>query len=116
IPITYPQRPNAMRGRAADTLPDYAMPLFDGIGANECVVDAVHGVCDFISSVDTPAVWELNCWYHTLNCGMTTRISGETDFPCIYGDKVGLGGIYVKLDGKRTGNRGQRTEGQLDFD
>jgi hypothetical protein len=27
---------------------------------------------------------------------MTTRISGETDFPCIYGDKVGLGRIYVK--------------------
>jgi len=45
------------------------MPPFDGIGANEFVVDTVHGVCDFISSVDTPAVWELNCWYHTLNCG-----------------------------------------------
>jgi hypothetical protein len=28
---------------------------------------------------------------------MRTRISGETDFPCIYGDKVGLGRIYVKL-------------------
>ena len=70
-----------MRGRAADKLPDYAMPPFDGIGANEFVVDTVHGVCDFISSVDTPAVWELNTWYHTLNCGMTTRISGETDFP-----------------------------------
>jgi hypothetical protein len=86
------------RGRAADKLPDYAMPPFDGIGANEFVVDTVHGVCDFISSVDTPSVWELNVWYHTLNCGMTTRISGETDFPCIYGDKVGLGRIYVKLD------------------
>ena len=86
------------QGRAADKLPDYAMPPFDGIGANEFVVDTVHGVCDFISSVDTPSVWELNVWYHTLNCGMTTRISGETDFPCIYGDKVGLGRIYVKLD------------------
>jgi hypothetical protein len=85
-----------MRGKPADKLPDYAMPPFDGIGANEFVVDTVHGVCDFISSVDTPAVWELNAWYHTLNCGMTTRISGETDFPCIYGDKVGLGRIYVK--------------------
>ena len=37
-------------------------------------------------------------WYHTLNCGLVPRISGETDFPCIYGDKVGLGRIYVKLD------------------
>jgi hypothetical protein len=92
------QRISNGQGRAADKLPDYAMPPFDGIGANEFVVDTVHGVCDFISSVDTPSVWELNVWYHTLNCGMTTRISGETDFPCIYGDKVGLGRIYVKLD------------------
>lgn len=86
------------RGRAADRLPDRAMPRFDGIGANEYVVTAATGTCDFLSAVDTPAVWELNVWYHTLNCGLTPRISGETDFPCIYGDKVGLGRIYVKLD------------------
>ena len=43
------------------------------------------------------SIWELNIWYHTLNCGYTCRISGETDFPCIYGDKVGLGRAYVKL-------------------
>jgi hypothetical protein len=85
-------------GRNADLLPDYAMPRFDGIGANEYVVDVAHGVCDFISAVDTPAIWELNIWYHTLNCGYTCRISGETDFPCIYGDRVGLGRGYVKLD------------------
>ncbi len=84
-------------GRNADQLPDYAMPRFDGIGANEYVVDVTHGVCDFISAVDTPAIWELNIWYHTLNCGYTCRISGETDFPCIYGDRVGLGRGYVKL-------------------
>lgn len=84
-------------GRAASTLPDYAMPRFDSIGANEYIVTTTQGACDFISAVDTPAIWELNIWYHTLNCGMKTRISGETDFPCIYGDKVGLGRIYVKL-------------------
>lgn len=84
-------------GKAAATLPDYAMPRFDGIGANEFIVTTTQGSCDFISAVDTPAIWELNIWYHTLNCGMETRISGETDFPCIYGDKVGLGRIYVKL-------------------
>jgi hypothetical protein len=55
---------------------------------------------DFISTVDTPSVWELNIWYHTLNAGFRTRISGETDFPCIYGERVGLGRSYVKLDGK----------------
>jgi hypothetical protein len=89
--------PQGWQGKAASTLPDYAMPRFDGIGANEFVVTTTHGICDFISAVDTPAIWELNVWYHTLNCGMTTRISGETDFPCIYGDRVGLGRIYVGL-------------------
>ncbi len=84
-------------GKAADKLPDYAMPKFDGIGANEFVVTAANDVCDFISAVDTPAIWELNVWYHTLNAGLRSRISGETDFPCIYGDKVGLGRIYVKI-------------------
>ena len=73
------------------------MPPFDGIGANEYIVDVVHDAVDFISTVDTPAVWELNIWYHTLNCGFRTRISGETDFPCIYGERVGLGRIYVKM-------------------
>jgi hypothetical protein len=85
-------------GRAADTLPDYAMPPFDGIGANEYIVTVAHGACDFISAVDTPSVWELNVWYHTNNCGYRAKISGETDFPCIYGERVGLGRIYVKLD------------------
>lgn len=85
------------QGRSADKLPDYEMPPFDGIGANEYVVTAANGVCDFISAVDTPSIWELNVWYHTLNCGVRSRISGETDFPCIYGDKVGLGRIYVKI-------------------
>ena len=79
------------------SLPSYDMPKFDGIGANEYVVDVTHGVCDFISAVDTPIIWELAIWYHTLNCGYTCRISGETDFPCIYGERVGLGRGYVKL-------------------
>ena len=30
--------------------------------------------------------------------GFRTRISGETDFPCIYDDRVGLGRTYTKLD------------------
>jgi hypothetical protein len=83
-----------------DKLPHYEMPRFDGIGANEYIVDVTHDAVDFISTVDTPSVWELNIWYHTLNAGFRTRISGETDFPCIYGERVGLGRSYVKLDGK----------------
>jgi hypothetical protein len=88
-------------GLAVDSteLPNDLIPPFDGIGANEFIADVVHGVVDFISAVDTPYVWELNIWYHTLNCGYRARISGETDFPCIYGERVGLGRVYCKLDG-----------------
>jgi hypothetical protein len=84
----------------AKKLPNYILPLMNGIGANEYIVDVTHDVCDFISTVDTPALYELNIWYHTLNCGYRTRISGETDFPCICGERVGLGRSYVHLDGK----------------
>jgi hypothetical protein len=81
-------------------LPNYLLPPMTGIGANEYIMDVTHGMCDFISTVDTPAVWELNIWYHTLNCGYRCRISGETDFPCIYGDRVGVGRSYVYLKDK----------------
>ena len=91
-------------------LPNYAIPPYDSIGACEYVVDVTHLVegpggkmvpaDDFMSLVDTPSVWELNMWYHTLNCGYRTRGSGETDFPCIYGERVGLGRSYIKMDGK----------------
>ena len=80
------------------SFPSFEMPPFNGIGANEYIVDVVHGACDFISAVDTCVVWELSIWYHTLNCGYTCRISGETDFPCIYGERIGLGRAYVKLN------------------
>lgn len=77
-------------------LPSKELPPFDGIGANEYVVTVTQGLTDFISTVDTPYNWELNIWYHTLNSGYRARISGETDFPCIYGEKVGLGRSYVR--------------------
>jgi hypothetical protein len=80
------------------SFPSYEMPPFNGIGANEYIVDVVHDACDFISAVDTCIVWELSIWYHTLNCGYRCRISGETDFPCIYGERIGLGRAYVKLN------------------
>ena len=84
-------------------LPNYEMPGFDGIGANEYIVDVTHpDTVDFISAGDTPYVWELNIWYHTLNAGFRTRISGETDFPCIYDDRVGMARSYAKVDGALT--------------
>jgi hypothetical protein len=81
-------------------LPNYEVPGFDGIGANEYIVDVTHpDTVDFISTMDTPYPWELNIWYHTLNVGFRTRISGETDFPCITDARVGQGRIYAKVDG-----------------
>ncbi|HEU5056212.1 MAG TPA: CehA/McbA family metallohydrolase [Kofleriaceae bacterium] len=89
-------------------VPSLEMPRFDGIGAMEYVVQVTHTVpgpdgtpvpaIDFLSAVDTPYVWELSMWYHALNAGFRTRIAGETDFPCIYDDRVGMGRSYVKLD------------------
>ena len=84
-----------------EALPTEEMPPFDGIGANEFIVGVTQNLVDFISPVDTPYAWELNIWYRTLGAGYRTRISGETDFPCIYGDRVGLGRSYVKLDSDR---------------
>lgn len=79
-----------------EKLPSDETPPFDGIGANEYIVSVTHGLPDFISTMDTPYAWELNIWYHTLNVGYRTRVSGETDFPCIYGERVGIGRSYVR--------------------
>jgi hypothetical protein len=81
-------------------LPNYEIPAFDNIGANEYIVDVTYpDTVDFISTMDTPYVSELNIWYHTLNVGFRTRISGETDFPCITDARVGQGRVYAKVDG-----------------
>ncbi len=76
-------------------VPNYVIPPMNGIGAQEFLVHAVYDAVDFISTVDTPYVWELNFWYHMMNCGFDIKASGETDFPCIYGERVGLGRSYV---------------------
>ena len=81
-------------------IPNYEVPSFDSIGANEYIVDVTHpDAVDFISTMDTPYPWELNIWYHTLNVGFRTRISGETDFPCITDARVGQGRVYARVDG-----------------
>ena len=81
-------------------LPNYILPKMDGIGANEYIVTVTQNVVDFFSAGDTPAPWELNMWYHSLNCGFTTRLSGETDFPCVYDERVGMARSYFKPTGK----------------
>jgi hypothetical protein len=89
-------------GVSTGEVPSYEMPGFDSIGANEYIVDVTHDAVDFISAADTPPSWELSIWYHTLNVGFRTRISGETDFPCITHDRVGQGRSYAKVDGPLT--------------
>jgi hypothetical protein len=78
-------------------LPNLNIPEMNGIGAQEVCVTSAMGVCDFISAMDTDRVPEWNCWYHILNCGFPLKVSGETDFPCITGSRVGQGRVYVQL-------------------
>ena len=80
------------------SLPNYVTPKMDGIGANEYIVTVTQNAVDFYSAGDTPPIWELNMWYHTLNCGFRTRLSGETDFPCIFDERVGIARSYFKTD------------------
>ncbi len=87
--------------KTATTLPNLNVPEMNGIGAQEICVSTAMGVCDFISAMDTARVPEWNCWYHIMNCGFPLKASGETDFPCIAGSRVGMGRVYVQL-GKKT--------------
>jgi len=88
-------------------LPNYLIPPFNDNGANEYLIDLAHGAVDFLSVVDTPAVAELNLWYHALNCGFKTKVAGETDFPCLF-ERVGVGRTYVHLDKTPAGETGYR--------
>jgi hypothetical protein len=83
--------------RVKNRLPNLAIPPMNGIGAQEICVTVAEGVCDFISAMDTARVPEWNCWYHIMNCGFPLKASGETDFPCISGSRVGQGRVYVHL-------------------
>lgn len=79
-------------------LPNNVVPKMDGVGANEYIVTVTQQAVDFYSAGDTPAPWELNMWYHTLNCGFRVSLSGETDFPCIFDERVGMARSYFKPD------------------
>ncbi len=87
-------------------LPNYEIPPMDGVGTQEAIVDVTHGVVDFLSGCDTGPLAELNAWYHMLNCGFRLAMIGETDFPCISGERVGVGRSYVRLDRRPIGDEG----------
>ena len=82
---------------AKDKLPNLAIPNMNGRGALEICVSTAEGVCDFISAMDTSRTGEWNTWYHLMNCGFPLKVSGETDFPCMSGRRVGQGRVYVRL-------------------
>jgi hypothetical protein len=86
--------------KTANALPNLNIPEMNGIGAQEICVTTAMKVCDFISAMDTSRVPEWNCWYHIMNCGFPLKASGETDFPCINGSRVGMGRVYVQLGKK----------------
>ena len=48
----------------SNELPNYEIPPMDGNGTQEGIMDAAHGVIDFLSGGDTNPVAELNAWYH----------------------------------------------------
>ena len=101
--------PNSEGLDGPDGLPNFEIPRFDGIGANEFIVDVTHRVpgadgkevpaVDFLSAMSTQRTAEWNIWYHTLNCGFRVAASGETDFPCLSGERVGVGRVYAQVDG-----------------
>ena len=84
--------------RAADELPNLAVPEMNGAGSLEICVAVAEGVCDFISAMDTRRVSEWNTWYHLMNCGFPLKVSGETDFPCMSSRRVGQGRVYVQME------------------
>jgi hypothetical protein len=92
-----PPELEASHARVAQVLPNYAIPEMNGGGAMEICVSAAHGVCDFISAMDTERIAEWNMWYHLLNCGLPIACAGETDFPCMSSTRVGQGRTYVDL-------------------
>jgi hypothetical protein len=87
----------AAHQRAAGRLPNLAIPELNSVGAQEIFVTTSQGLCDFISAMDTARIPEWNCWYHLMNCGFPLKVSGETDFPCMSGARVGQGRVYVQL-------------------
>ena len=88
-----------------DELPNYVTPRMDGNGAQEYIVAVTRSVVDFLSVGNTPHQWSLNMWYHTLNVGFRTHIGGESDFPCVYHQRVAMARTYAKVDAPLTFQR-----------
>jgi hypothetical protein len=89
---------------ATDELPNYLVPSFYASGANELIVDVPLGYAAFQAGAEFSPASELNVWYHLLNVGYRTLMLGETDYPCAYDDRPGVGRSYVRLDEAPSGD------------
>ncbi|MGW3955391.1 CehA/McbA family metallohydrolase [Streptomyces sp. NPDC004752] len=92
-----------------EELPNYVVPAFASIGANELIVDVPHGLADFQAGAQFSPAAELNIWYHLLNVGYRTLMMGETDYPCMYDEGPGVGRTYVQLPQAPSGPRALET-------
>ena len=90
----------------SEDLPNYEIPPMDGIGTQEAIMDVTHGLVDFLSGCDTNPVAELNAWYHMMNCGFRMTFVGETDYPCISDERMGMGRSYVRLEQRPVADAG----------
>lgn len=101
---------NGMNAATASAfeLPNYEIPPFASNGSNEFLVDVALGIVDFIAGAEVPLAWEANVWYHLLNAGYRPLMIGETDYPCIFDDRPGVGRTYVKLSTPPTGPTAMR--------
>lgn len=93
-------------GVASTELPNYEMPPFNSIGVNEALIDVTHGTVDFIAGAEALPSMELNSWYHMLNCGFRLAMVGESDYPCIFDERPGVGRTYVAMDVPMDGGAG----------
>ena len=75
----------------------------DGIECRRPSSTLTHGLVDFLSGCDTIPLAELNAWYHMMNCGFRMALVGETDYPCITDERMGVGRSYVRLDRRPMG-------------
>ena len=96
-------------GVESDDLPNWEIPGFATVGLNEALVDVVHGAIDFIGSAQEYPVYELNSWYHILNAGFDLVMMGETDYPCLFDERVGVGRTYVPSAVAPRGTHGAET-------
>ncbi len=87
----------ASHSRAADTLPNYAIPEMNGGGAMEICVSAAHGGVRLHQRDGHRAHSRVEHLVSPAELRTLREVRGETDFPCMSSTRVGQGRSYVQL-------------------